>query len=183
MREVDLSVDKAGFVTFGELDPATTRVIGGLPVLLNHFTSSALDASIAKHGILPGRKTASRWQGAGREVFLTSEGNGPAVEGYCNRAVAVHGGERTCHEVVMRVDELAPDPDDADLSCGRRQFVVPCVPPERILGISSPEVVRAALAVPLADRRDHLVARAAADGIRVKIANPDVAASPSTAGW
>ena len=71
---------------------------------------------------------------SGAGVYLTTEASGPAVESYRQHAVRRWGGEPA--SLMVRIDhisELSPDPDDADISSGKHQFIVPYVPASNVL--------------------------------------------------
>jgi hypothetical protein len=65
---------------------------------------------------------------------LTTEGSGNAIDGYARNAEQRIGGHAIKLEVKCYLSELQPDPDDADITSGRHQFMVDRVPPERIIG-------------------------------------------------
>ena len=100
----------------------------GAMVWLYHGTSDAVLHRIEREGILarPPVRLEDRSVHLEREldcVFLTSSPT-EAHDWYAVRAARSLGG----HPVVLRVlvpwDELEPDPDDAVLACGKRQFVL-----------------------------------------------------------
>ena len=133
-EEHQVFVRDDGLIAFSELSDEVARLVGELPVVLYHYTSSALDKTIRDVGLLPGVEDVNRWGKPNQGVYVTTETAGPAVQGYLRRAVRVHGGDEQAYEIVTRLSELVPDPDDADISSGRKQFVLPRVSPEQVLG-------------------------------------------------
>lgn len=134
-QEFTISVDN-GMVSFYRLDymPDTERLIGDNPILLYHFTSSARLRSIRKDGLLPNKRSTNRRQTDG--VFLTSEGDGPAITGYIRNALR---GTRAAYGIRLDIrtflSDIAPDPDDADIQSGATQFITDYVSPDQIIGV------------------------------------------------
>ena len=132
--DLSIKVRDDGLIEFWMLTTKAAKIIGDLPVALFHYTSSHVARSIKSDGLEGDRKTVNFRQTEG--VYLTSEHGGPAVEGYYRRAVAHHGGRPVVVTVKCYLSELESDPDDADISSGQHQFMVPYVPPERIVAVS-----------------------------------------------
>lgn len=124
-----------GMVEFYRLwNHNTERLIGENPVLLYHFTSSLRVPSIRRDGLTGGRRSVNRRQSEG--VYLTTETSGPAISGYIRNALK---GSRRAYGVRLHIrtfmSELAPDPDDEDISSGATQFVTDYVAPQQIVSI------------------------------------------------
>lgn len=132
LREAhNITVREDGRIEFWKLTPDVRRIVGDRDVVLLHHTASGIDAAVRREGLRPGRKNVNR---RSRDaVFLTTEAGGPAVTGYRRAAVQTHGGDEITYEVVAKVSDLQPDPDDEDIKSGQTQFIVDRVPPDRIL--------------------------------------------------
>lgn len=120
----------------------TPDLVRDMRVMFYHHTSSVFVPTILEEG-LSGDVAYEESEGQTGLVYLTTEYDGPAVRGYGRRAAALHGGHPTMIGVWMYPSDLEPDPDDEDLSCGRYQFVVDFVPPDRIVEVDgeAPRVV------------------------------------------
>jgi GNAT superfamily N-acetyltransferase len=130
----NLSVRDDGLIEFYQLtdddDCDVAYTIGDLPVVVYHHTATgALPGIIERGGLAPavnlGYKATKHDSGA--YVFVTTEFNGPAVDGYVRRAMRRFGGDPVTLEIRSYLHRLEPDPDDADISSGRTQFVLPYV--------------------------------------------------------
>lgn len=130
----NLSVRDDGLIEFWRLteddDCDVAYTIGDLPVVVYHHTATgALPGIIERGGLAPainlGYKATKH--DSGQYVFVTTELMGPAVDGYVRRAVRRFGGHPVTLEIRSYLHRLAPDPDDADISSGRTQFVLPYV--------------------------------------------------------
>ncbi len=137
-EQLGLSVRGDGLIEIWQLDPVTRFLIAGLPIVLYHHTASGKKdrvlRQIREQGLVrsPPKRADSRCSGAG--VYLTSAVSGRAVSGYKHVARACHGGDTMTLSVVIRdIDQLWPDPDDADISSGHVQWVTDYVPPGDIL--------------------------------------------------
>jgi hypothetical protein len=124
-----------GVVEFYRLyNDDTASIIGENPVLLYHYTSSARVPSIRKYGLVGDRRTVNRRQATG--VFLTTETSGPAISGYLRNALR---GTRKAYgvrlSIVTTMDNLEPDPDDADITSGATQFMTDHVAPSQIVAV------------------------------------------------
>lgn len=124
-----------GLVTFWTLTRDVEEMIAHHPVKLYHYTSSRNVNSIRRHGLLPDRKSVNYRKTDG--VYLTTEYSGPAVNGYIYKALR---GNFTRHwgvRLVIRatLSELEPDPDDADISSGRHQFITDYIAPNQIIDV------------------------------------------------
>jgi hypothetical protein len=131
--QLSVSVLANGLITFWTLSNHIQRLIGNLPVVLYHFTSSAVMPSIRADGLHGDRKSVNRRQTEG--VYLTTETDGPAVNGYIRNALAAHGGKPVKLLIQCYLTDLAPDPDDEDISSGQHQFIIPAVSPAQIIGV------------------------------------------------
>jgi hypothetical protein len=118
-----------------DLDNSTKNIIGDLPVVLYHFTSSTLQDSISENGLIPAYHKTNTHLNSYSGVYLTSQTTGAAVDGYKNIATQVHGGDPIMVAVKMYIRELSVDKDDSGLSSGAYQFITGKIAPERILYI------------------------------------------------
>ena len=66
-------------------------------------------------------------------VYLTLEAGGTVPRGYIQNAIRNYGGRPLSLTVRADWSDLWPDPDDADISTGRSQFVTSYVPPRDIV--------------------------------------------------
>jgi hypothetical protein len=130
--EQNITVREDGLIEFWGLDGTKRKIIGDLPVVLFHYTASKALKSIKHHGLLPDRPSVNYRKAPG--VYLTTEGSGNAIDGYARNAEQRIGGYAIKLEVKCYLHELQSDPDDADISSGRHQFMVNQVPPDRIIG-------------------------------------------------
>jgi len=135
--EHGITVRDDGRVEFDHLTARNRKIIGDHPVVLNHHTSDALEESILERGLLrrskDGVPSTNPHVNSGAGVYLTTEHTGPVVDGYHSVATGMHGGGPRTFEVEAYLDELQHDPDDEDLSVGKRQFVAPSIAPDKIL--------------------------------------------------
>lgn len=132
-RENSVSVRDDSLIEFWTLSPAVQRMIGDNEVALFHYTSSRVIPSITRTGLDADRKSVNGT--VNRAVFLTSEQSGPPVRAYLMGALRSHRGKPVRITVRMSLDELSPDPDDADIESGNHQFIVSHVPPDRIVQV------------------------------------------------
>jgi hypothetical protein len=137
LREAhDVHVRSDGLIEFRVKDRATCRLVGDLPVVVFHHTSTAVLPSIRREGIVVRghmAPSANPYRNSGAGVYVTTESSGIVVRNYSFNAVARHGGDPATLEIVTTLEELAPDPDDEDISTGVYQFVLPYVAPHEIL--------------------------------------------------
>lgn len=131
--ELGIDVRRDGLITFWQLVQDTERLIGDLPVALYHFTSSRVVRSIRADGLEGDRDPINDRKTDG--VYLTTEQSGPAVQGYLWGAIQAHGGHGVMLTIKCYLRELMADPDDADISSGRTQFVMNYVQPDRIVSV------------------------------------------------
>jgi 8-oxo-dGTP pyrophosphatase MutT (NUDIX family)/GNAT superfamily N-acetyltransferase len=132
--ELGIDTQDDGSVMFHFLPPKVERIIGDLPVLLYHHTSSHLLPKIKKEGLRADAKQSSPDRNSGAGVYLTTEASGPAVEGYLDAARRrSKNGDGVSLLVKTYLSDLIPDPDDADISSGELQFILPYVAPSDII--------------------------------------------------
>src|SRR3990167_336945 len=123
-----IEVADDGLVEADKITDTVRDLIGDLPVAVYHHTSSALLPNIAVQGLIVGKQTNFFNTQAG--VYLSTRRAGEPVDIYSKRAVHVHGGDPSVIRVRRRVDQLVPDPDDADLAWAQGvQFISEAVPP------------------------------------------------------
>ena len=137
LSDNSIRVRPDGLVEFWIADPRTLKLIGALPVVVYHYTSSAILPKIEREGLRADVKRINPDNNSGAGVYVTTECSGPAVEGYGRCAVGGHGNQSHSHVVCLTIKthlrSLAPDPDDAGLSGGKHQFILPYVAPADIL--------------------------------------------------
>ena len=104
------------------------------PVLLYHHTTDAFKDSIRREGLRVGQERSDRLpQNTQAGVYLTLEAGGTVPRGYIQNAIRNYGGRPLSLTVRADWSDLWPDPDDADISSGRSQFVTSYVPPRDIV--------------------------------------------------
>jgi hypothetical protein len=130
-RENSMSMRDDALIEFWKLLPGFARMIGQNEVALFHYTSSRVVPSIKRSGLDADRKSVNGTKF--RAVFLTAEQSGPPVRAYVMGALRGHGGKPVRITVRMRLSELAPDPDDADIQSGGHQFIVNHIGVDRIV--------------------------------------------------
>ncbi|WP_372647772.1 LPD23 domain-containing protein [Draconibacterium sp.] len=130
-----ISVTENGFIQFDELTPEVIKIIGNNEVQLYHHTASGILSEIQNNGLQQSDKDVNRNNAENLGVYLTTEYSGPVVDGYKHNAVQAHGGFPLTLEVVTAIDQLQPDENDADISSGRKQFVVTNVNTDDILNL------------------------------------------------
>ena len=137
-----IQVQDNGLISVWFLGKAERDIIGVNAILLFHHTASGALAGIVKDGLVPGRHVVNLQAPVTKAsgVYLTLRDSGPDVDGYARGAAAYHGGDCVALEVRCLVKDLMPDPDDADLSSGRYQYVLPYVRCEDIVNLG--EVVK-----------------------------------------
>ena len=123
-------------------DGASLKSLRGKQVWLYHGASDKHQDDILQHGIRPSRETGvksnvgkSAFVGADpNHAYLTSDPND--ARKYAEQAARRHGGSPVVFRVLHNGDELSRDPDDTDISSGRKQFAVDRVRPEQIMEIN-----------------------------------------------
>jgi preprotein translocase subunit YajC len=132
-NEKSIIVREDGYVEFEALDADVERIIGDLPVIVFHYTSDKVLKKIQREGLRADVKSVNPYQNSRAGVYVTTEGSGEAVRGYQDAARNGHGGNDICLYIKTTLSQLYPDPDDAALSCGRHQFILPYVSPKDIM--------------------------------------------------
>ena len=128
-----VDVEEQKLVSFYEFTNEINKIIGHNPVLLYHYTSSNLLNSILKNGLITGYKKTNPFSNTYSGVYLTTENSGRVVEGYVRMAVRKHGGMGIQLYVKKYLNDVHPDPDDADLRSGKFQFITEKVFSKEIL--------------------------------------------------
>jgi hypothetical protein len=111
-------------------DGNVRRLIGDLPVVMFHGTSTKLLPKIRREGLRPARSQQQKSD----PTFSTASGVyldlRPDVEVYARGAASRHGGKPVILAVRRTLDQIEPDPDDAHLgwSTSAMQFITPWVP-------------------------------------------------------
>lgn len=132
--ELGVDVQDDGSVMFYYLTPKVEQLIGDLPVLLYHHTSSHLVPKIRREGLRGDVTRSNPHENSGAGVYLTSEASGPAVDGYLRGATGRSKNGRDVSLLVRtHLRDLISDPDDADISSGKHQFILPYVAPSDII--------------------------------------------------
>ena len=124
-----------GIVFFYELKDDVEDLIGNNMVGLHHFTSSKLQKSIEKDGLIVGKKNTNSYKNSHSGVYLTTRTSGNEIDSYKMKAVQKWKGEPIHIVVKMYLSELFPDPDDADIQSGATQFISGNISPDRIIEI------------------------------------------------
>lgn len=127
-----IEVADDGLVEADKITDTVRDLIGDLPVAVYHHTSSALLPKIAVQGLIVGKQTNFFNTQAG--VYLSTRRAGEPVDIYSKRAAHVYGGDPAVIRVRRRLDQLVPDPDDADLAWAQGvQFISQPVPAKDVL--------------------------------------------------
>lgn len=127
-----IEVADDGLVEVDKITDAVRKLVGDLPVAVYHHTSSALLPKIAAQGLIVGKQTNFFNTQAG--VYLSTRRSGEPVDIYSKRAAHVYGGDPAVIRVRRRLDQLVPDPDDADLAWAQGvQFISQPVPAKDVL--------------------------------------------------
>lgn len=138
LEELGLQVAEDGLIEVEQITDIVRQVIGDLPVAFYHHTSTALLPKIKEDGLLVGKQTNFFNTQAGVYVSTISAGQPVAI--YSSRAAKVHGGDPTTIRLRRTLDQVSPDPDDADLEWAQgKQFITPNVPPSDLI-LESEEV-------------------------------------------
>jgi hypothetical protein len=133
MSDLGLGIEEHGCVTFWKADRLTKALIGDLPVIVYHHTSTRILKKVKREGLRADVKKVNPHQNSGAGVYVTTETSGPAVDGYHSRARNGHGGDEVTLGIRTHLRDLQPDPDDEDIaSVGAVQFILPYVPPQDI---------------------------------------------------
>lgn len=136
LQEVhSIAIEEHGYVEFWRLEPDVERLIGDLPVVVYHHTSSSVVPKIKREGLRADVKRINTHQNSGAGVYVTTELSGPAVNGYHSHAVQKNrkGGRPVTLSIKTYLSELEPDPDDQDIQSGATQYVLPYVAPRDII--------------------------------------------------
>lgn len=152
--ELSLTVEDDGLILFSSVSKNVDGLLNGLDVGLFHHTSDGIWESIRDRGLIHGDVDTNRHGDTCLGVYLTNETSGPAVDGYLNRAVSIHGGSPMSILIRAAYDELTPDTNDAEIESGSVQYVVLSVPVERIISINGVPVERFSPA-PTEPPREH----------------------------
>ena len=140
LREVHgITVRQDGLIEFDRLNDEVAALIGDRDVVMFHHTSTAVSGAVRTEGLRGGAVTAKT-----PGVYLTTEISGPAASQYQTGAISAHGGKGVVYEVRVKLSELMPDPDDADLSWAvGRQFMMENIPAERIIDFGDVDLLYA----------------------------------------
>ena len=130
--EYQIDVREDGACTFWKATPEVEHLIGDLPVIVYHHTSSGLLPAIRREGLRADARKSNSYQNSGAGVYVTTEVSGPAVEGYKRNAISRRKGHPVTLEIKTTLNQLTPDPDDEDIASGEVQFILPYVPPQDI---------------------------------------------------
>jgi len=131
LHELGLRIEEHGCIAFWRLDSQAEELIGDLPVIVYHHTSTRFLKKIKKEGLRADVKRVNTHENSGAGVYVTTEVSGPVVNGYHYHATK-RGGNPVTLTVRTYLGDLEPDPDDADISSGATQFILPYVAPQDI---------------------------------------------------
>lgn len=140
-EELQIAVRRGdGLIEFEVLTDEVAEAIGDQDVVLFHHTSDAVTERAQQEGLQGHLPSANSRKEAG--VYLTTDPSGPSARVYQGGAVALHGGEGVTFEVRVKLADIRPDMDDADLhSTQGRQFVTDYVGPGQIIDFGEPEAL------------------------------------------
>ena len=143
-RELGLQVADDGLIEADRFLDPQRQLVGSLPVALYHHTATGVAASIQEHGLVVGLQTNYFNSQAG--VYVSTRRAGEPVALYSRVAAAKHGGEPMVLRVRRTLDQITPDPDDADLAWAQGvQFITrPPVPVDDLLDLCDQEPPAAA---------------------------------------
>lgn len=133
LENESIAVREDGLIEPGWLDSKSRRIIGRLPIVVYHHTSSALLPEIKRTGLRSGVYNVSRHEYESAGVYVTLRYSGNDVDTYHSAAVAAFGGRPVTLLIRTTVPELQSDPDDAHLQSGSYQYVLPEVEPRDII--------------------------------------------------
>jgi hypothetical protein len=129
-----------------EIDPYGGRMsrYRGKNVWLFHGTTTCFLRSMRLHGLSGELRRTDARGSLTRDVYVTAlPGDEPCgAARYASAAVYAHGGDRLVVRVLVPFDELRYDPDDADISCGKFQWIVRVVPASAIYSMSGKPLFR-----------------------------------------
>lgn len=145
--EHQLRVRDDGLIEFWKVTPEVEHIVGDNPVIVYHHTSDALLPKIGEQGLTRGNAPAQHAYNSNAGVYVTTATSGPDVDGYLRNATQKHGGREITLGIRTTLRDLTPDPDDADISSGQYQFILPSVSPTEIVegishGVSRPLFAR-----------------------------------------
>ena len=129
-----------------EIDPYVGRMsrYRGKNVWLFHGTTTRFLRSMRAHGLTGELRRTDARGSLTRDVYVTAlPGDEPCgAARYASAAVHAHGGDRLVVRVLVPFDELRYDPDDADIACGKFQWIVRSVPANAIYSMSGKPLFR-----------------------------------------
>jgi hypothetical protein len=136
--EHGIQVQDNGLIMAWFLGKVEKTIIGDNAVLLFHHTASGALPEILGEGLVAGKHAVNLQSPVTKAsgVYVTLRDSGADVDGYLNAARAYYGGDGLTLEVRSRITDLLPDPDDADLSSGRYQYVLPYIGLADIVNLS-----------------------------------------------
>lgn len=116
--------------------------LDGALVWMYHGTSSELLPAILRDGLLPIPPRKRQRSATGGWVYLTPNRTGMcSAENYAHEAAYAFGGDAVILRVIVPWQDLAPDLDDRDISCGKHQWRTRSpVPPEAIFEVDGRRV-------------------------------------------
>lgn len=132
----DLSVREDGLLVADmDLNEVDRELVEGLPFALYHGTSTALLPSIRRQGLRPARSAQQRSDKSHSTMAGVYLSTRHAVDNYAQGAARQHGGDPVVLTVRRSLDELWPDPDDAELGwpMSNVQFITGYVPLDDIV--------------------------------------------------
>ncbi|MBK6942490.1 MAG: hypothetical protein IPH13_20130 [Planctomycetes bacterium] len=134
-EKYNVSVRTDGLIEFWQLSPRLVSILGDNRVVLYHVTGEKILPQIRKLGLLPATSKRTRTDAmysTGAGVYLSSVSSGNQMNTYASNA-RTRFGDYVMLTVRVSPQDLAPDPDDADIASGRTQFIVDHVPPEDVI--------------------------------------------------
>jgi hypothetical protein len=134
-QEHVITVRPDGLIHFDRLTPAVRRLVGSLPIVMYHHTSSVVAHKAWVEGLkIRDVPSANPDRNSTAGVYVTTEASGAAPTLYQRMSVRFHGGQPVTLTIRTQVPALENDPDDKDLPAARgRQFILPSVAPSAIL--------------------------------------------------
>lgn len=176
-----ITVAADGLIEVDRLTGFNVAIIGVLPIVLYHHTSSALLPIIEKEGLRIGKPTNFFNSQAG--VYVTTMGSADSI--YGRRAAQAYGGDPISIRIKRTLSQIQPDPDDSDLAWAQgRQFITPAVAPSDVLieqeEIRSTQSIRPSFAGPNAATANSMALATAKNRIA---AGDDAESVRQATGW
>jgi hypothetical protein len=136
--EHGITASPESWTTIDKLSDVEEELLRDVPFELYHGTSTVPFQNILKQKRMRAARSQEQVSDtaySSRSGFYLGSDYGHIRKWYANQAARTHGGFAMVLTVLVFVDELTPDPDDAHLTGGVRQWIVPELSTDRLVDV------------------------------------------------